>query len=111
MKKKTAAPKKTLSKPRKPKFPPLAVLVDFPLEGEKVSPGHYAIRLSAHGADEVELSIDGREWLACREAIGHHWYDWEPEPAGRRLIEARARRGAKGRWVKSGPRSFEVVPA
>lgn len=119
MSKKSAAPKtaakpaakRSPGRPRAPKAPPPSVAIDHPIENELVRPGHYAIRLTAQGAAEVEVSIDGKDWQPCREAVGHHWYDWSPEPAGRRVLEARARRGPKGRWVKSEPRSFEVLPA
>jgi len=113
VKKKTArTPKPAKPAPTKRKvLPALAVEIEYPQEEERVLPGHYALRLRADGATEVQLRIDGKEWRPCRESLGYFWHDWSPEPPGRRVAEARARRGAKGRWVRSGPRSFEVVPA
>ena len=87
----------------------LEVSVDYPREAEPVSAGHYAIRVSAIGAQEAQVQADGEGWCCCREAVGHFWLDWWPKP-GRRLIEARARVG-KGRWAKSAARACLVSPS
>lgn len=95
MAKKTAAPRKTASKPAAKKAA-LKVVIDYPAVHEIVMPGHYAIRLSAPGADQAQVRFDGDEWSDCRDSYGHFWYDWAPQ-SGRVRIEARARTG-KGRW-------------
>jgi len=51
------------------------ITIDYPKEGEILNPRHYAIRISA-GNGEVEVSIDGSDWIACRQCVGYHWFDW-----------------------------------
>lgn len=102
-------PKKPAAKPRAPKTPPLSLSIDYPQEGERLLPGHYSIRVGAPGATQAELCVDFKEWRPCREAVGYFWFDWNPEPAGARALEARARRG-KGRWVKTPVRAIMVLP-
>lgn len=85
-----------------------AVSIDFPKEGEEIPSGHYAIRLSA-SSDRVEISFDGKTWHPCREAVGHHWYDWFPAQPGRFSIQARARVGARS-VRKTSPRTCWVGP-
>ena len=89
------------------KKPPLTVSIDYPLGGEAVHPGHYSIRLTAAGAGQAQVRFDGGDWLDCREALGHHWFDWAPQ-AGPALIEARARAG-KGRWTAAAARGCIVA--
>lgn len=94
--------KKIAGAKKKPSAPKAASkeaprIIDYPKEHEIVLPGHYSIRLTAHGATEAQVRIDGGEWAACREAAGHFWHDWAPQPGAAR-IEARARKG-KGRWT------------
>ncbi len=74
-----------------PKTP--EVLLDYPQAGETVAPGHYAIRVSAKPERAVEVSIDGGDWLPCREAAGFYWYDWTPSASGEARIVARAKNG------------------
>lgn len=98
--------KKAAAKPAAAKKPRLAVTVDHPLEGEAVRPGHYSIRLTAAGAGQAQVRLDGGEWRDCREAVGHFWFDWAPQ-AGAVRIEARARAG-KGRWAAAPARACAV---
>lgn len=88
------------------KAPPLSV--DFPTEGELVFPGHYAVRVQALDAASVEIAVDGGGWNACREALGYHWFDWNPSEPGSHEIVARAQVG--GRWKKSKARACIVSP-
>ncbi|MDE2143093.1 MAG: hypothetical protein KGJ84_11850 [Elusimicrobia bacterium] len=81
-------------------------IVDYPREGEIVRPGHYSIRLTAAGAGQVQARLNAGEWSDCREAVGHHWFDWTPV-VGPVLIEARARIG-KGRWTAAPARACVV---
>lgn len=108
MAKKISAPKtrrpaavKTASKK-----PRLEAAVDHPQEGEVVRPGHYSIRLTAAGAGQAQVRLDGGEWRDCREAVGHFWFDWAPR-TGPARIEARARAG-KGRWAAAPARACVV---
>lgn len=95
MAKKIAAPRKTAAKAPAKKAA-LKVVIDHPVAHEIVMPGHYAIRLTAHGATQAQVRFDGEEWSDCRDSYGHFWYDWAPQ-SGQVRIEARARAG-KGRW-------------
>jgi hypothetical protein len=98
------------SKTRKaaaPKKPALRPEIDYPREGESVAPGHYSIRITADGAAEAQARVNGGEWGACREAVGHFWFDWAPQP-GAASIEVRARAG-KGRWAASPARACVVA--
>jgi len=51
------------------------IVIDHPKNGEILSSSHYVIRIGASAA-EVQISIDGSEWSACRSAAGYFWYDW-----------------------------------
>lgn len=81
--------------------------IDYPAAGEIVKPGHYSIRLTAAGAERVQVRLDGTEWRECRESLGHFWHDWAPQ-AGRFLLQARARRGS-GRWGPAAERDVVVT--
>ncbi|PIR15312.1 MAG: hypothetical protein COV48_15095 [Elusimicrobia bacterium CG11_big_fil_rev_8_21_14_0_20_64_6] len=112
MAKKISAPAKTAIKKTAEKKPAaksgLKVLIDYPRAQEVVRPGHYSIRLTASGASQMQLRVDGREWLECRESLSHYWHDWAPQP-GRSIIKARARAG-KGRWSAVTEREVVVKP-
>lgn len=103
--KKTPAVKKAPAKA--PAKSALQAVIDYPQPHEIVLPGHYSIRLTAHGATQAQIRVDGGEWTDCREAAGHFWHDWAPQP-GSAHIEARARAG-KGRWA-SAEREVVVKP-
>lgn len=90
--------------------PRVRPVIDYPREGEHVLEGIYAIRVSAPGDSEVEISIDNGDWLSCRESSGHWWFDWIPLASRRCKIQARARVG-KGRWLESEPRTCHVGDA
>lgn len=102
-----AALEKTPKAPKAAKAP--EVSLDYPLPGETVAPGHYAIRVSAKPERKVEVSIDGGEWLPCREAVGFYWYDWAPAGAGEVTIVARAKNGGP-RAKRSEERVVVVSP-
>lgn len=109
-KKISVAPKPKAAKPAAPKKAPaskLVVAIDYPQEGALVRPGHYAVRVDALGAEEVQIRLDGTDWLDCREAVGFFWYDWSPQKPGPVVLAARARR-AKGRWVAAPDRNCVV---
>lgn len=86
----------------------LAVLLDFPQAGEKVLPGHYAVRVAAKPEVAVEVSVDGAPWQPCREAVGYYWFDWTPATPGEHTLVARAKNGAP-RYAKSEERTVLVV--
>lgn len=89
-----------------PKAPSLTVTIDYPLDCESVRPGHYAVRVTADGAESVQARVNDDDWSDCRESVGHYWLDWAPVPGPARL-EARARRG-KGKWASAAPRGCVV---
>ena len=78
---------------------PVEAAIDFPQEGELVTPGHYAVRVSAKPGYDVEISTDGKEWFGTRPSVGFHWFDWMPSKTGRTVISVRIKSG-KGRWKK-----------
>lgn len=106
-----AAPKRTAkaTSAKKVSRPAPAVSIDYPQEGEAVRSGHYSIRLTASGASDAQIRLDGGDWVQCREAVGHYWFDWAPK-TGNASIEARARAG-KGRWTAAPKREVAVSDA
>lgn len=84
-----------------------APVIDFPAAGEKISPGHYAIRISSP-AGHVDVSIDAGPWHRCRHSVGYHWFDWVCHARGTYQIVARIV-SADGGEVKSKPRSCRVA--
>jgi hypothetical protein len=87
----------------------LEVMIDFPQEGDVVRPGHYAVRVGAAGAGQVQFRVGEGPWQECRESVGYWWFDWAPESGPTRL-SARARVG-KGRWASASERACVVVGA
>lgn len=82
----------------KPSSNDAAPNIDYPQPAEKISTGHYAIRISGCQA-ECEVAVDDGDWQACRSADGFCWYDWTPREPGRHRISVRARGG--NRWLKA----------
>lgn len=81
--------------------------VDHPQVGEILTSHHYAIRISTSATDGVEISIDGKEWIPCRESVGFWWHDWSGFGAGVHTVVARILVGK--RYLKSKPRSFTAI--
>lgn len=82
--------------------------LDYPRQGERIESPFYTIRLSApRDARCVEVSIDGGEWLPCREALGYYWYDWSGYYEGDHEIEGRYAT-AGGRLMGCEPRVVRV---
>ena len=67
----------------------LYVSIDYPQEGEKIFPGHYAIRISTTKGYTPEISWDGKPWIVCRPSAGFWWYDCKSISRGTHGIEAR----------------------
>jgi hypothetical protein len=86
----------------------MKVTVDYPQEGEKVKHGHYAVRVSANDATEVEISVDRGDWRPCRTSNGYWWGDMWPQAHEIHEIRARARTG-EGDWTESEPRACDAV--
>jgi len=83
--------------------------VEFPRENEKVSPGHYAVRVTGFPGDQVQISINKGDWQDCRFAAGHFWFDWFPVKPGKYNLQARLKKGGKGKPVSGDPRNCQVV--
>jgi|SRR5581483_6806731 len=88
--------------------PSLEIIIDYPKEEELVLSGDYAVRLSGTSEAQVELSVNGGEWLGCRRSVGFYWFDWTPTETGEAVLKARLRVG-DGRWKMSAERFCRVV--
>jgi hypothetical protein len=69
------------------------ISIDFPVDGEQIIPGHYAVRISAGPLSLVEINVGGKEWYPCRESLSYYWFDWNPVKPGRVKLTARYARG------------------
>lgn len=76
------------------------IAIDYPVMGERLDSGHYAVRISASGGDQVQISVDRGEWMWCRSAGGYYWFDWHSIPSGRHEIVARMKL-ASGKFEES----------
>ena len=76
------------------------VVIDYPNEGDKFSSHYYTIRVGAGGGEAVEISIDGGEWISCRQNSGYFWFDWHSIPQGVHKIVARIKL-VSGKFKKS----------
>ena len=86
------------------------VTTDYPRQNDKISSVCYTIRLSApQGVKKAEVSIDQGDWLPCREAIGHWWYDWSGYSDGEHEVVARITL-QDGNVIRSEPCEFFVIP-
>lgn len=84
--------------------------IDYPQNGETLTPGQYSFRVSAPGdAQEVRLSVDDGPWQPCRKADGHWWLDWAGETEGEHIALSRVIE-ADGSLIVSSPRLFRVQP-
>jgi hypothetical protein len=92
---KSRSPKKSASSSAAPKW--VGPQIDYPRENENVGVGHYAARISAEAGSEVQISIQKGTWQTCRYAVGHWWFDWNPDEVGGVWLKARARIG-DGKW-------------
>ncbi len=98
-----AAPKKTAVRKRAAKAKPVdvdvqaaALTLDYPQAGETVRWPQYTLRLTTpEGTPFVEVAVDGGPWTACRESVGHWWYDWSGYAAGEHTLAARTVRDGK----------------
>lgn len=76
------------NRPAKKTHKKAAVKVEFPQENEVVARPSYTVRIAAPlELERVEMSVNGAEWVPCREAMGLWWYDWSNfEPGLHRLV-------------------------
>lgn len=83
------------------------VVVDFPQEGEILTSPSYTLRVSTSAVENVQISIDGRDFQPMRESVGFWWYDWANYGAGAHTLVARIQVGK--RFQKSKARSFTAI--
>lgn len=82
--------------------------LDFPKRAEKIVAAAYTLRFTVPAeVRRVEVSIDEGPWRACREAVGHWWYDWSGYENGAHAVAAR-HEAPEGRWVAALPRKITV---
>jgi hypothetical protein len=84
------------------------LVLDYPLEGEILTSHSYCIRLTALQPRSVEICLDGKRWLSCRESVGHWWYDWSGFRSGGYTITARMT-DKNGKVSKTKDRQFTVL--
>jgi hypothetical protein len=71
---------------------PAKITVEYPKENESINSKHYAFKISARiPVVKVEVSLDGSELKACRQAAGHWWFDWTGYSSKGYALTARAR--------------------
>jgi hypothetical protein len=83
-----------------------APVIDFPREGERITSGHYAVRISA-AVPAVEVSVNSGPWHKCRHSVGFHWFDWANSSKGSHRLIARVV-SPDGGGAQSAPRSCQV---
>lgn len=83
------------------------VVINYPQETEVIRFPDYTFRFGVAEAMGVEVSIDGGPWLACREALGYHWFDWFGYKSGTHEVRVRARL-PHGRIEEAGSRRLRV---
>ena len=74
------------------------VIIDYPEEDEVITSHHYTFRISTIiSAVGVDVSIDGSNWMPCRESSGHWWFDWNKYKTNPYALHARfhAKDGSK----------------
>lgn len=82
--------------------------VEFPVESEEISSPTYTFRFRAlPDTIHVEISINGKAWEKCREALGIWWFDWRNYKPGNYELVARAI-NAHGDKTLSNRRKFSV---
>ncbi len=88
---------------------PDEVRVDYPQDAEVVLFPYYTYRISVATPEtaKVEVSINGGDWLACRESLGLWWFDWQGYKPGAHVVTARAEK-KNGKFAISAPRRFKV---
>lgn len=84
--------------------------IDYPQPNEIIQPGHYALRISARGTGQVEVSINKGDWQPCRQDVGYYWFDWNAQEPGKKKIVARIKSDGK-KPKTSGVRECEVLPS
>ncbi|MBI2071403.1 MAG: hypothetical protein HYT79_12510 [Elusimicrobia bacterium] len=91
-----------------PSAPACDAVLDYPKEGEKLRRGHYAVRVGAPGATEVQVCVNEGAWLTARAGAGYWWVDWWLEKTGEFRLKARARKNGLS-WTETSVRNCRVV--
>ena len=87
-----------------------SIVIDYPKDGDKFLPHHYAVRIGASGGSGVEIAVDGGDWKHCRHTAGYYWYDWHQIPVGKHKLVVRMKT-ADGKIKKSKIVNCEAVKA
>lgn len=82
------------------------ITIDYPKSNERVSPDHYAVRITAAPCEQVEISIDGGTWSPCSNSSGFWWFHLNELPVGTHSIAARVEISGKTSFAL---RKFEVT--
>lgn len=72
----------------KPIEPKAYVVIDFPVQNDKIRGPHYAMKIGA-SAGIVEIQINSSSWMSCRHNSGYWWFDWVNFAPGKYKITAR----------------------
>lgn len=73
---KSSVKKEAKAEAKTNKNPNAYLMIDYPVEGDRISCGHYAIRIGSSPDGYVELSFNDGEWHPCRYDDGFWWFDW-----------------------------------
>lgn len=98
------------TKERPAAAPATMVAVSYPKDKEVVIGSAYTFRIDAGIAGHVEISIDKKEWHACRRSEGYWWYDWAGYAPGRHQAAARLKPHHGGEKHTSATVHFQVKP-
>jgi hypothetical protein len=80
---------KTKTNKTKATRPKQYIIIDFPHTGETITSDYYAFRIGASPCDRVEICLNGKDWLPCRNSIGYWWFDWFNYSPGTYRLKAR----------------------
>ncbi|MCB4792445.1 MAG: hypothetical protein LHV68_11265 [Elusimicrobia bacterium] len=88
--------------------PSAFVVIDHPVQNEKLYPPHYAMRLGA--SDGIaEIQINNSSWMPCRHTAGYWWFDWVNFAPGKYKITARIKNSDDKVLAKSSIVKVEVL--
>jgi hypothetical protein len=69
------------------------VVIDHPRNGEVIRSDYYAFRLGTSPSNRVEVCVNGKDWMPCRNSVGYWWFDWFNYTPGTYKLKARAIKG------------------
>jgi len=85
------------------------IAIDHPKELETIMQnGNYTVRIGASPCKTVEISLDGKDWTACRNSVGYWWFDLNGITTGEHSFIVRMQETG-GEYLSSKPRHFKVA--